>query len=68
MLVSTTSGAVALVYVVEVDFLCVGSPHMVPEKTFPEKYCTKTELATLELEERPLFVSCESLEGFSQLN
>ena len=51
VLISTTRGAVLLVFVVEIDFLCVGSPHMVPGTAFPEKCCTKAELATLELQE-----------------
>ena len=51
VLASTTSGAVPLFFVVELNSLCVGSPHMVPGTTFPEKCWTKTELATLELQE-----------------
>ena len=55
VLVSTTRGAVTLVFVVKVDFLCVGSRRMVPGKTFPGNCCPKAELATLELQEQPLF-------------
>ena len=54
MLVLTTRGAVPLVFVVEVDSLCVGSPHMVPGITFPEKCCAKASWL-LGLQEQPLF-------------
>ena len=66
VLVSTTRVAIPLVCVVEV--ICVGLPHMVHGITFPEKCCTKAELATLELQDQPLFDVCESFEGFGQLN
>ena len=56
------------VFVVKVDFLCVRSPHMVPEKTVPENCCTKAELAAFELQEQPLFDPCKSFEGFVELN
>ena len=36
--------------------------------TCPENCCTKAELATLELQEQPLFNPSESFEGFDQLN
>ena len=47
VLVSTTRVAVLLVSVIEVVFLGVESPHMVPGITFTET----SELATLELQE-----------------
>ena len=51
VLVLTTRGAAPLFFVAEIDSLCVGSPHMVFETTFPEKCCAKPELAALELQE-----------------
>ena len=48
---SATRVAVLLDFVLEVGFLCVESPHMVPGIAFPETCCTKSELATLELQE-----------------
>ena len=51
VLASATRGAVPRVFVVEVDFLCMGSPHMFPGIPFNEDCCTKAVLATLELQE-----------------
>ena len=68
VLVSTTRGAAPLVFVVELDFLCVGSPQMVPGTTLSEECCTRTDLTTLELQEWPMFDPSESFEGFGQLN
>ena len=57
-----------LVFVVEVDFLCVRSSHMVPKRTFPQNCCAKAELATLELQKQSLFGPCKSFEKFGGLN
>ena len=57
-----------LVFVVEVEFLCVGSPHMVLEKTFSENCCTKAEFASLKLQEQPLFDLSESFKELGELN
>ena len=67
MLALTTRDAVSQVFVVEVNFPCVWSPHMTPVTTFFENFCTKAELATLELQGEPLFDPCKSFEGFGQL-
>ena len=50
-----------------VNFICVGSPHIIPGITFPKNCCTKAELAILELQDQPLFGACEYVEGFGQL-
>ena len=55
-------------FLVEVDFLCVRSSHMVPKRTFPQNCCAKAELATLELQKQSLFGPCKSFEKFGGLN
>ena len=56
------------VFFVDVGFLWVGLPHMVPGIIFLWNCCNKSELATQELHEQPLFNPCKFFEGFSQLN
>ena len=53
---------------VEVDFISVGSPHIVPGITFPKNCSSKAELTTLGLQKQPLSDPCESFEGCGQLN
>ena len=64
MLVFATKGAVPLVFMVEKDFLCVGSPQMVAGITFLENSCNKAELATLKPQEQPLFDPWKPFEMF----
>ena len=67
ILVSVARDVILLVCVIEVNFICVGSPHIIPGITFPKNCCTKAELAILELQDQPLFGACEYVEGFGQL-
>ena len=57
-----------MVFVVEVNFLCVDSPHKASGITFHENCFTKAELTTLKQQEQTLFDPCESFEGLNQLN
>ena len=68
VLVSTTGGAVPLFFVVELDSLSVGSPHIVLGTTFSEKGWTKAEFGQLGTTRISSADPCESFEGFGRLN